>query len=175
MFATDWKQLTVLFLGITKNIMTFILPSVRPQIKTGTCVVNLPSISRKNAIGPNKLMLNQAGNLCQTWPRLVCVGDSWLCPALQLGWLLSQTKVQASLHWGASGLCYVFLFQGWFCVPAVWQQAPLYFVSSSAINFEACCHTASERISLNDVCFPGQRMLLGIVQNKGECFATMHF
>lgn len=66
MFATDWKQLRIVFLSITINIMKFILPSVRPQIKTDTCMVNLPSVSRKSAIGPNKLSLNQAGNLCQT-------------------------------------------------------------------------------------------------------------
>lgn len=37
MFATDWKQLGVVFLGITINIMKFILLSVRPQIKTDAC------------------------------------------------------------------------------------------------------------------------------------------
>lgn len=77
MLARDWKQLTVLFLSITKNIM--ILPSVRPQIKTGTCVVNLPSISRRSAIGPNKLIVNQAGNLCQTCPGLVTHGSAQPC------------------------------------------------------------------------------------------------
>lgn len=48
MFATGWKQLRVVFLSI--NIMKLIVPSVRPQIKTGSCVVNLPSISRNSVI-----------------------------------------------------------------------------------------------------------------------------
>lgn len=66
MFATDWKQLRVVFLSITINMMKFLLPSVRPQKQADTCVVSLPSLSRKSIIGPNKLSLNQAGNLCQT-------------------------------------------------------------------------------------------------------------
>lgn len=145
MFATDWKQLTVLFLSITKNIMKFIQPSVRPQIKTGTCVVNLPSIPRKSAIGPDKLIFNQAGNFCQTCPRPGCIGGSWLCPALQLSWLLSQTRVQASAlrcQWPLLP----FSLPGGFC-------SPLCFVSSSVLKFEVCCHIPSERIILNYVCF----------------------
>lgn len=46
MFATDWKQLRVVFLSI--NIMKFILPSVRPQIQTdvwSTCPPFLGTVS----------------------------------------------------------------------------------------------------------------------------------
>lgn len=125
MFATDWKQLRIVFLSITINIMKFILPSVRPQIKTDTCMVNLPSVSRKSAIGPNKLSLNQAGNLCQTWPRLICIGDSRLLPgpAAALVYEPSKSSGLSALKCQLPLLSFSLL--AWFCVLVVWQQASL--------------------------------------------------
>lgn len=125
MFATDWKQLRVVFLSITINMMKFLLPSVRPQKQADTCVVSLPSLSRKSIIGPNKLSLNQAGNLCQTWPRLSYIGDSWLLPnpAAVLVYEPSKSSGLFALKYQLPLLS--FSLPAWFGVLVVWQWASL--------------------------------------------------